>query len=216
MTRHSHEDALDTDTYRRLLNAAQELDRPFDAECTFVLVAAGRLGLRAGEIAHIREEWVDWNRKMIEIPHHEPCECSYCEVQAAQMDGYDTPKTFEEAIDEMWSPKSEASARTIPFDFDEEVASVVHAFFEIYDEYPRSRASVNRRVDRVLDAAGLPQDTCYPHSLRATAASHHAYRGLPTPALRDFMGWVRTEAAEDYVQKSGRKMAKALKEVHSD
>lgn len=216
MVRHSHEDALDERTFERLMDAAGELEAPFDAETMFILVAAGRLGMRAGEITHMRAEWIDWDRELIEIPSHEPCDCGYCVSQAWQSDGYDTPKTFEDAMEESWSPKTETAARAVPFGFDDDVRAVVEAFFADRDAYPRSRVSVNRRVDRVLEAAGLPSDTCYPHSLRATAATWHAYQGLTAAPLQSMMGWRKITTAEKYIRLSGGATANALESVHSD
>ena len=74
---------------------------------------------------------------------------------------------------------------------------------------------MNRRVDRVLEAAGLPQDTCYPHSLRATAATELAYKGLNTVALQSFLGWAKLRTARKYVRNSGGMTQKALNEAHA-
>jgi len=55
-----------------------------DLQTRFVCLAAGRLGLRAGKIAHFHAEWLDWDRMLLRIPQHEPCECGYCRQQATQ------------------------------------------------------------------------------------------------------------------------------------
>ncbi len=68
MVRHSHEDALTEASFNDLVATAQELPKPFAAECTAVLYLAGRLGLRAGEISHIRESWLNRENKVIQIP----------------------------------------------------------------------------------------------------------------------------------------------------
>lgn len=214
--KHSHENAVDERTFDQLVAAAESLRSPFDAQATFILYAAGRLGMRAGEITHCRASWVDWDRRMIEVPSHEPCTCGYCKQQSRQADGYNTPTTYDDALAKMWGPKTPTSARAIPFDFDPEVEAVIEAFFARYDEYPHSRVSINRRVNRVLEAAGLPQETCYPHSLRATAATYHAYRGLSAVPLQSLMGWRKLETAEKYIRLSGGATAKALRKAHAD
>ena len=91
MTKHSHEKAIDEQTFDRLYEASGELAHPFDAECAFVLVATGRLGMRAGEVCHLRESWVNWQKNMIEIPSFDPCDkgedggpCHYCQDMAQQ------------------------------------------------------------------------------------------------------------------------------------
>lgn len=74
MTRHSHEDALSEQAFEDLIDATTQLDDPVGSQATFVIYCAGRLGMRSGEIIHMRESWVDWDRQMIRIPTFEPCE----------------------------------------------------------------------------------------------------------------------------------------------
>lgn len=215
MTRHSHQDALDDSTYEQLVDATAELRHPFDAEALTILVLAGRLGMRAGEISHMTEDWIDWERKIIEIPTWEPCDCGYCRQQAQQAADHNEELSFEEALANRWEPKTSTSARAIPFDFDDEIEAIIQEFFTRWDEYPHSRASINRRVDRVAEAADFPTSKIYPHALRATAATFHAYRGLPSTALQSLMGWAKLATAEKYIRLSGGATAKALRECHS-
>lgn len=223
MVRHSHQDALDDKTFQRLLDATDDLESPFDAEARFILVAGGRLGMRAGEISHIKEHWINWDRSMIEIPAYEPCQdgedgevCGYCRSQSRQALEYDPSKALADELAERWKPKTSNSARAIPFDFDEDVRATVEAFFDLYDSYPHSRVSINRRVDRVAQAAGVNTMHVYPHALRATAATHHAYRGLRTAPLQAMLGWERIETAQKYVRLSGGATAEALRNVHQE
>ena len=223
MVRHSHQDALSEAEFDTLVWATDDLEPPYDAECLFVLIAAGRLGMRAGEIAHLRESWIDWDTCQIQIPQFDPCDhgeggsvCGYCRAQSQLAVENGTYETLEEAVENRWTPKTSNSARAIPFDFHPFIETVVREFFEEYDQWPHSRVSINRRVDRVLEAAGYPEDKCYPHSLRATAASHHAYRGLPAAALQSLFGWSNLKTAQKYLRLSGGATAKALKEAHGD
>lgn len=223
MTEHSSEAALTDAKFNTLVDAALELDEPFQTEVTFVLFAAGRLGMRAGEIAHIDESWVNWERSIIEIPSHDPCQegehggvCGYCKKAAEQACKYDDDLTMTEALNERWNPKTPNSARAIPFDFDKRVEAVVEAFFETFDGYQHSRASINRRVDRALGAAGLPRDECWPHALRATAATHHAYRGVDVVPLQALFGWADLATARKYIRLSGGATQRALRETHAD
>lgn len=213
MTRHSHQDAVDDATFNRLLEAADELVEPYRTECRFVLIAAGRLGLRAGEITHLDETWVNWERSLIEIPTIEPCNCGYCETQA-QKSAAHVGISRETSESRMWSPKTPHSVRSVPFDFDEEIENVVSGFFFHNDGWPRSRSSINRRVDRVAEQAGVTAKRIYPHALRATAASHHAYRGVPAVALQNMMGWAQLAVAQKYLRLSGSATSQALNEAH--
>lgn len=83
-TRHSHEDVLNDREFELLLEAFGDLPAPRGFEARFICLLGGRLGLRAGETAHSRTARVDWNRKLIWIPQHDPCEWGYCQRQARQ------------------------------------------------------------------------------------------------------------------------------------
>lgn len=214
MVRHSHEDALDETQFERLVDATDKLDAPFDAEAMFILIAGGRLGMRAGEISHLSASWVNWSRSVIEIPRHAECRCGYCQKQARQMCEYDEALSFDEALATRWEPKTETSARAIPFDFDERVEATLKAFLDAREKYPHSRVSVNRRVTRVAKAAGMDPDRVYPHALRATAATYHAFKGLNSTQLQAIMGWKDAQTAMKYIRLSGGAAAEALRDVH--
>lgn len=222
MVRHSRADAVGDSVYEQLLEAADRLRYPYDVECRFVLIGCGRLGLRAGELCHLTTDWIDWDQNMIKIPSYSPCAksggepCGYCRTRAASAAEHNEDLTFEDALKQRWNPKTEAGARAVPFDFNSRVEGAVSEFAFCFDEYPHSRASVNRRVDRVLEEAGLPQDTCYPHSLRATAATWHAVNGLSTAALQSLLGWSDLQTAQKYVRASGGQTQRALAEAHAD
>jgi integrase len=215
MVRHSHQDALSEQEFEQLWNAAGELRQPFDQETRFILVAAGRLGLRAAEITHMRESWIDWEREMIEIPSFQNCSCGYCKSQSRQS-VQKTGVSYDEAVSRMWSPKTENSARAVPFDFNDRVADEIRAFFFSYEGWPKSRSAVNRRVDNVAEAAGWKSSRVYPHSLRATAATWHAYAGTPAPALQSLFGWAKISVAQKYLRLSGSATAEALRAAHGD
>lgn len=215
MPRNAHQDALDESEFRRLLDATEDLDEPFQTEAAAILVFGGRLGLRAGEIMHISEGWINWERDMLEIPGYDPCQCGYCRQQAELATEHNEDLTIEDAIAERWNPKTRHSVRTVPFDFDPEVKAAVSVFFDRFDEYEHSRASINRRVDRVAEAAGIPTDSIYPHALRATAATNLAYAGVPAPALQNMMGWSKLSTASKYIRLSGTATADALLDAHT-
>ena len=58
-TRHSREDAVDARTFEYLVESTYAMDDYYGLQCRFILFAAGRLGMRAGEIAHMDESWID-------------------------------------------------------------------------------------------------------------------------------------------------------------
>lgn len=56
----------------------------------------------------------------------------------------------------------------------------------------------------------------YPHALRATAASQHAYEGLNIPSLKVMFGWKKLSTAEKYIRVSGGRTKRALLELYAD
>ncbi len=123
-TRHAHKDVLTDREFELLLEACSSLPEPKDLQTRFVCLAAGRLGLRAGEIAHFHTEWLDWERMLLRIPQHEPCDCGYCRRQATQETTHNDELTHEDAMEARWHPKTVASARSIPIDLSLPVGTV--------------------------------------------------------------------------------------------
>lgn len=212
-THHSHEDVLNDREFERLLEACRDLPAPRGFEARFICLLSGRLGLRAGEIAHLRTTWVDWNRKLIQIPKQEPCDCGYCQRQARQEAAHTDDLTAKVALGSRWHPKTVASARSIPFDLSLRIELCVQRFASRYEGFPRSRSTVNRRVQEAAEQAQIT-GRVYPHCLRATAASHHAYKGVAPVPLQALMGWSDLATAQKYIRISGTATADALRQVH--
>ena len=77
-TRHAHQDALANREFERLLKAREQLPEPERFEARLICLMTGRLGLRAGAIAHTTVEWIDWDRKLIRAPEQAECNRGYC------------------------------------------------------------------------------------------------------------------------------------------
>ena len=212
-TRHTHEDVLNGREFALLLEACTALPDPRGFEARFVCLVGGRLGLRAGEIAHFQSSWIDWDRKLIRIPQHESCSCGYCRRQARQEAAHNEQLTVSDALVSRWHPKTIASARLIPFDLSLRIELCIERFANRYDGFPRSRATVNRRVQEAAEEADLT-GRIYPHCLRATAASYHAYKGVAPVPLQALMGWSDLATAQKYIRISGTATADALRQVH--
>lgn len=212
-TRHTHEAALTDRQFERLLEACSRLPAPRDFEVRFIRLVAGRLGLRAGEIAHSRTAWVNWDRRTIRIPQQEACRCGYCRRQAQQETTHNDDLSIEDAVASRWYPKTVASARLILFDLSLRLELCIERFANRYDAFPRSRSTINRRVQAAAEAAGL-QGRVYPHCLRATAASYHAYNGVAPVPLQALTGWSDPATALKYIRISGPAIADALRRVH--
>lgn len=219
--KHTKEDALSDREYELLLESASQMDEYYRLQCKLVLLLGGRLGMRAGEIAHLKESWIDWRRNMIVIPRYQRCEkgkgggvCGYCRSQAEQMLEHNEGMEYEDAEHEMWSPKTEAAAREIPFDASTRAEICMERFFDVYDGWPRSRQVVNRRVNRVAESTNeVEVEEVYPHCLRATAATRFAARGLDIFALKSMMGWADLQTAKCYISSSGERTAQAIRDI---
>lgn len=253
--RHAKEDALNEREFELLLEGARELREPMDFEARLCILLAGKLGLRVGEIAHLRTDWIDWYGRTIDIPEHEPCTdgtfdgevCGYCRARALdrlttnnltiadakaelreQFDQeFDDETlhalalerresvniTYDEAMGERWTPKTPASSRSVPFDFDMRTQLCIERFGERYDAFPKSRATVNRRIKRAAEHAGL-EGRVYPHCLRATASSFHAMRDVSPYALMSIMGWEQLSTARVYISGNDETAAKEVRSKH--
>jgi len=226
--RHSKEDALDEREFELLLEGARELAQSpyyYDPDPMFIVYVLGRLGLRRGELVHLREEWIDWRNKMIRIPDHDPCDhgkdgsiCGYCEQLARQRVEYaDGDLSMEEARRWVWVPKTEASARDVYFGFSARAEMFIERYFASpeYNRVEISGTAINRRVKKAAERADeLDPDRLSPHKLRATAATFHASRGLETLSLMQLMGWVQPQTAEIYISRNGQNTARQLDAIH--
>lgn len=91
-------DALGVDTYFRLYIGALRIDDPTRRLIAcYVILLAGRLGMRLQEIQHLRESWIDWKRGEICIPSFDPCGCSRCWVGALDVWGRKGLKELQES-----------------------------------------------------------------------------------------------------------------------
>lgn len=219
MTRYSREDVLNERQLVQLLEGARKLNPPKDFEARLVIFASGYMGMRAGEIAHFDTNWIYWPNNMIKIPKYDKCTkgkgggvCGYCRTRAE--DYAETNKvSFDKALKERWTPKTENSVRSIPFDFDPRLELIIEEFNERYDHFPKSKATINRRVNQAKEHSDVDRKI-YPHSLRATAATLHASRGVSPYSLMSVMGWVDMETARTYVAASDESAARELRSKH--
>lgn len=221
--RHAADDALDDREFQLLLEATYDLEDMYALEARVIVFALGRLGMRVGELVHMRADWVDWRRRMIDIPQHEPCQkgrggdiCGYCRQLAVQQAAHNPGLSVDAALAQRWQPKTDAAARSIPFDFHPGVEIAIERYFQEFDRFQTSKSGVNRRLAKALERVDeLDSGDIYPHCLRATAASFHASRGLDAISLQSLLGWADLSTAHRYVRRSGDRTRKALHAAHS-
>jgi integrase len=222
-TTHSKDDALDDREFELLFEGASRLDEYYGIQAQFLVQVLGRLGLRRGELAHMTQEWIDWRKEMIRIPRQQDCHggrdggvCGYCRQLAEQRVDYREDLPLDASVAMQWVAKTDAAARDVYFGFDPRVRLWIERFFDRFDEWVWSPAAINRRVKRAAEHAdGLDPDEVRPHSLRASAATHHAARGLEMHALMQYFGWAQPSTAKCYLARNGQNTARQLDAIHS-
>ena len=60
MVVHSKDLALDEREFELLLEGARRIGDYRGRQATTIILLAGRLGMRSGEITHLQEDWIDW------------------------------------------------------------------------------------------------------------------------------------------------------------
>lgn len=89
----------------------------------------------------------------------------------------------------------------------------VIAFDDNYDRFPKSKATINRRVNDAAEASDIDLDI-YPHALRATAGTIHASRNVSPYALMSVMGWKDMQTARQYIIASDESAAREIRSKH--
>lgn len=221
---HSRDRALTEREFELLLEGARQLKGNryyYDPDPELIMYVLGRLGLRRGELVHLQEDWIDWREQEIRIPAFEPClkgedgyRCGMCRDLAKQRVDHNDGLEFDQALDWMWAPKSEAGVRDVYFGHDVRAQMYLERYFEPddVDEFVVSGASVSRRVKDSADLADeLEPEDVHPHGLRSTAATHMAARpGTTIYSLLTYFGWKKLSTAEFYLARSSKATARQL------
>ena len=167
----SRDDALTEEQFEQLLSACS----PKHPRERLVLLLAGDLGLREGEIAHMNRKWLNFQKGQIVIP----------------------------SLDRDWSPKTRWGARTIPASrMSRRAWEATRDYFTAYESMDAHRVTIYRIVERIASRSGL-KSRVYPHSLRATAATNLAYKVTNPQVLCDLFGWGQLAIAQYYIRRAG-------------
>jgi integrase len=184
----------------------------------------GRLGLRRGELTHLRADWIDERNQMLSIPRQQDCAigkgdadcCGYCRQLAEQRIEFNPELSMATAVDMQWAAKTDAAARDVYFGFSPRAELYIQRFTDRYDRWPVSSTGVNRRVKDAAEAADrLERADVRPHALRATAATRLAAEGLEMHALMQYFGWAKPQTAEVYLSRNGKNTARQLDTIQS-
>ncbi|QZP37066.1 tyrosine-type recombinase/integrase [Halobaculum magnesiiphilum] len=162
-----------------LLDAAD--GRDLDHQVTIYTLA--HTGLRADELAHLRDDWIDWQAERLRVP----------------------PAEGE------WTPKTEHSARTIPLKHPGTVRRL-RDYFSYHEAYDATRQTVTNRVKRVAAETDLRKKIT-PHVLRHTYGTLIAARGATPQYIRQTMGHADLSSANDYLQYAGTQLDAEAEEL---
>lgn len=220
--KHSKEAALTNVEFESLYHATSHIDDELmRLQSRFVILLCGRMGLRAGEVAHMDETWINWRKQTIQIPKHDACQkgrtggpCGRCKRLAQQVAEHSDDITYDDAVAVYWQPKTSSAVREISFSWNARIQYIIEQFFDHWDHWPRSVQVIARRIDRACGhCPDVDEGTISPHPLRATAASHLAGRGLGHSSLMQHFGWADFSVASAYIQTSSDATAKELSQL---
>lgn len=194
MTTHSKELALNDREFELLLEGARAIDDDWQRrQARFAILVAGRLGLRAGEITHMRESWIDYRRRRIEIPADQPCDkgkdggiCGHCEQAAKQMvehNAIDQPEARLELL-------QEGEVQGFRPDTERQLI-VAH---RRYDEGEINGEALDQQVETILEASTANEWDIY-ENLSTEAETLVTEQDLTLEEARDQMWRPKTEAA---------------------
>jgi len=195
-------DVLTMEQYRELLREAARIENRVESiSLFFFLVTMGRLGMRVGEVIHMRESWYKEDRGVISIAPHSNCDCGLCKNYAeSYADNNDLD--FEEVFESYWKVKDGSDRDVkVPTERDREI---IELYFEEVPYTDVSYSTVNRRLKKIAEIVGEPEvHRMYPHMLRATAATHLAHSGFLPYALDVQFGWSDENTKTKYVRATG-------------
>jgi integrase len=197
VTTHSRELALDEREFELLVEGARRIDDDLRSlEALFVVFVGGRLGLRAGEIAHMQSDWIDYRRRMINIPYHEPCEkgryggiCGYCRSQADQRVEYNAMTLAEARLDVLRNE----FGRNLPGSIRNQMQAthVAHVKGTLEED------TLTRQLEHLLENAPTVEDADdLLASLNEVARDHREEETVTQETAESQMWTAKTESAE--------------------
>lgn len=163
--------------------------------------ALAHTGLRAAELAHMEDSWLDRGSKMIRIPDSRPCGCSECT----------DPESADSGV---WVPKTTSSIRAVPVVDDRALALLV-GWFKQADEIGHSRFSIYRRIKKFEDRVNTTKKIT-PHVLRSTYATRLANGGIDPYKLKAVMGWSDLTTAQEYIEQAPDLIQAAVEDIYSE
>ena len=196
-TTHSREYALTDREFELFVEGARRIDDDRRRlEGLFVAFVGGRLGLRPGELCHIQEDWIDWRRRRVAIPYHEPCEkgknggiCGYCYQQLCQRVEYGKltlPEARLEVLREEMGPH-------LPH----EVSGKMRAMHRAAVDGELDNEFLERQLEAMLESAQTAQDAeVLLDAINDAALRYQEENSITKEEAREEMWHGKTENAE--------------------
>jgi integrase len=191
----ARENVLTPEERQKLLSVIQNEDEE--------LAVKGLLftGMRISEFIHMRKDWIDQDKGLINVPYKMKCSCYECLAKPGEHKGY-------------FMGKTKHAERPIPI-----VPEVKDLFKNTFTKYDSVMDVLQNRVNawKLVKNVGLRAKLVhkvFPHSLRATFATILCEKGITNPVtLKDIMGWKKLDMATEYVKLSGVGMKKEIDEI---
>lgn len=148
------------------------------------------IGLRVGELCHLRRAWIEKNPStnipLVHVPSRERC-------IAGQNKNDSSCDHGQNSSDELWAPKSGASMRNSPI-LRESAADLIIDWFYNHRQVPLHHGQVTSHVKRVANEAELEREIS-PQNLRHTYGAILASKGMNQHVIASAMGINRPERA---------------------
>jgi site-specific recombinase XerD len=169
-----------------------------------------RTGMRASEFAHLRDHWLLPNKEVprIQVPSHEPCDCSDCKMKARQAGDTDD---LEPKIREWWKPKSEAGARQVPVVHDR-AWEMLEDFVGRHGGINVGRGAIWSRVEKLNDDLDLDEPLT-PHILRHTYGTWMVRNGVGIETLQRVLGHANIQNTQVYLHLTGDRVAESVSDA---
>ncbi|KXB08681.1 hypothetical protein AKJ59_00665 [candidate division MSBL1 archaeon SCGC-AAA385M02] len=197
------ENVLTDDEIEALLDAIKTMYEEF--------VVKGLLytGLRESAFHHMKESWVDFDRRLIRVPRKQRCMvCDSCKKPRYTKSGNETKAA------NTWVPKTSAGTRTIPMV--PEVQEILDWYFNqqghktVIEQY-RWRQNLYNTVRKVGKRAKIDHPV-FPHALRGTFATILAKKDFDMWEIKDTLGWKTIQPAIFYINLAGEQIKKSFEE----
>jgi len=197
MTTHSREYALDDREFELFVEGARRIGDDYRRlEGLFVAFIGGRLGLRPGELCHIQEDWIDWRRRRIAIPYHEPCTkgkdggcCGYCTQQYRQRLEYSRLTLAEARLEVL---REEMGPHLAP-----EVSGKIRAMHRAAVDGELDNEFLERQLEALLESAQTAQDAdVLLEAINDAARRYQEENSVTEEEARQEMWHGKTENAE--------------------